>query len=76
MKQLNLSFLILAACVAGTLPLAAKISYTVNKHLSVNTYGGWLFDGSLELEDSGGDRIQKEDFDAAPFLGASITINL
>ncbi|MEK6224119.1 MAG: hypothetical protein N2A97_04555 [Thermodesulfobacteriales bacterium] len=59
-----------------TLPLAAKISYTVNKHLSLNTYGGWLFDGSLELEDSGGDRIQKEDFDAAPFLGASITINL
>jgi len=59
-----------------TLPLAAKISYTLNKHLSLNTYGGWLFDGSLELEDSGGDRIQKEDFDAAPFLGASITINL
>ncbi|MCZ6865108.1 MAG: hypothetical protein O7D98_05765 [Candidatus Dadabacteria bacterium] len=59
-----------------TLPLAAKISYTVNKHLTLNTYGGWLFDGSLELEDSSGDRIQKEDFDAAPFLGASITINL
>jgi len=59
-----------------TLPLAAKISYTVNKLLSLNTYGGWLFDGSLELEDSSGDRIQKEDFDSAPFLGASITINL
>ncbi len=59
-----------------SLPLAAKISYTVNKHLTLNTYGGWLFDGSLELEDSSGDRIQKEDFDSAPFLGASITINL
>jgi len=59
-----------------TLPLTAKISYTVNKHLSLNTYGGWLFDGSLELEDSSGDRIQKEDFDSAPFLGASITVNL
>ncbi|TFG75407.1 MAG: hypothetical protein E4H21_08860 [Thermodesulfobacteriales bacterium] len=59
-----------------TLPLSAKISYTVNKFLTLNTYGGWLFDGSLELEDSGGDRIQKEDFDSAPFLGASITINL
>ena len=59
-----------------TLPLAGKISYTVNKYLTLNTYGGWLFDGSLELEDSSGDRIQKEDFDSAPFLGASITINL
>jgi len=59
-----------------SLPVAAKISYTVNKFLTLNTYGGWLFDGSLELEDSGGNRIQKEDFDSAPFLGASITINL
>jgi len=60
----------------STLPLTGKISYTVNKYLTLNTYGGWLFDGSLELEDSSGDRIQKEDFDSAPFLGASITINL
>ena len=58
------------------LPLVGKISYDVNKHLTLNTYGGWLFDGSLELEDSSGDRIQKEDFDAAPFIGASITIRL
>ena len=59
-----------------TLPLTGRISYTVNKYLTLNTYGGWLFDGSLELEDSGGNRIEKEDFDSAPFLGASITINL
>ena len=59
-----------------TLPLAGKISYTVNKHLTLNTYGGWLFDGSLELEDSRGKRIRKEDFDAAPFIGASVTIRL
>lgn len=27
------------------LPLVGKISYDVNKHLTLNTYGGWLFDG-------------------------------
>ena len=58
------------------LPLVGKISYDVNKHLTLNTYGGWLFDGSLELEDSRGKRIRKEDYDAAPFIGASITIRL
>lgn len=58
------------------LPVMGRASYDVNKYLTLNGYGGVLFSGSLELEDNNGKRIQKEDYDPAPFLGASITIRL
>ncbi|GJM15409.1 MAG: hypothetical protein DHS20C13_07360 [Thermodesulfobacteriota bacterium] len=58
------------------LPLVGRVSYDVNKYLTLNSYGGFLFLGSLEVEDSDGDRIRKEDYDPAPFLGGSITIRL
>lgn len=58
------------------LPLIGRISYDVNKYLTLNTYGGFLFSGSMELEDKNGNRISKEDYDTAPFLGASITVNI
>ncbi len=58
------------------LPWVGRISYDINKFLAVNAYGGLLFIGSLELEDRNGNRIRKEDFDTAPFLGGSITIKL
>lgn len=58
------------------LPLIGRVSYDVNKYLTLNTYGGFLFSGSLELEDKNGNRISKEDYDTAPFLGASITVNI
>jgi hypothetical protein len=58
------------------LPLMGRISYDVNKYLTLNTYGGFLFAGSLELEDKNGNRISKEDYDTAPIIGASITVNI
>lgn len=58
------------------LPVVGRVSYDINKHLTLNGYGGVLFAGSLELEDNNGKRIQKEDYDPAPFLGGSITIKL
>jgi hypothetical protein len=58
------------------LPLVGRMSYDVNKYLTLNGYGGFLFLGSLEVENENGKRIRKEDYDPAPFLGASITINL
>ncbi len=58
------------------LPWVGRISYDINKYLTVNTYGGLLFLGSLEVEDKNGKRIRKEDYDTAPFIGSSITIKL
>ena len=58
------------------LPWVGRISYDINEFLTVNTYGGLLFLGQLELEDQNGKRIRKEDFDTAPFVGGSITIKL
>lgn len=58
------------------LPLVGRVSYDVNKFLTLNAYGGYLFLGSLEVEDKNGKRIRKEDYDPAPFLGGSITIRL
>ncbi len=58
------------------MPWVGRVSYDINKYLTVNGYGGLLFFGQLELENKNGKRIRKEDFDTAPFVGGSITIRL
>ena len=40
-----------------------------------DVFGGFLFAGRVELEDSNGDRIEKENLDPAPFLGGGIFVN-
>ncbi len=58
------------------LPVWGTIYYDINRMLSVAVYGGAGFFGNMELEDSNGDRILKEDFDTLFFLGAGLKINL
>ena len=58
------------------LPVWGSIYYNLNKVVRLAFYGGAGFLGELELEDSSGDRIEKEDFDTLFFIGGGIRINL
>lgn len=60
----------------SVLPVWGTIYYDLNRMLSLAFYGGVGFFGNLELEDSNGDRILKEDFDPLLFLGAGLKVNL
>jgi len=57
-----------------SIPLYAKLSYTARTNASFSLLAGVAVAGELRLEDDDGDRIAEEDFDPAPFIGASVTI--
>ena len=61
---------------AQVLPVWASIGYDINQNLRFEIYSGLGFLGELELEDSDGDRIDKEDFDTMVFIGTGIKLNL
>ena len=58
------------------LPVWGSIYYDINKIFRLAIYGGAGFLGELELEDSSGDRITKEDFDTLFFFGGGIRVKL
>jgi len=51
-------------------PLYGRIGYNFSDNISLDFLGGATCFGKMELDDSNGDRINSEDFDAALFLGA------
>ncbi|NIP38991.1 MAG: hypothetical protein GWM89_08030 [Candidatus Dadabacteria bacterium] len=57
------------------LPVWASIGYGVSDYLRLELYSGLGFIGELELEDSNGSRIDKEDFDTMVFVGLGVKIN-
>jgi len=44
----------------------------VGADVSIDLYGGSLFDGELQVEDSGGHDIARHGFDTAPLFGATV----
>lgn len=58
------------------LPVWGRISYSAGQNITFNGYGGIIFLGNMELENSHGNRIEKDDFDPAPFIGGSINLKL
>jgi hypothetical protein len=42
------------------------------QHLELSVLGGLAFAGELRVEDENGDRLFKEDYDPAPFVGARL----
>ena len=58
------------------LPVWLNLNYDFNPILSFAIYSGIGFLGEMELENSDGERIQKEDFDSLIFVGAGLKVNL
>ena len=58
------------------LPIWASASYNLTQNAAAEIYAGTGFLGEMELEDSNGDRILKDDFDQLYFFGVGFRINL
>lgn len=54
-----------------SIPVWGRVSYTFNDHFKLNVYAGVNAAGNLRLEDSDGNRIARENYDAAAFVGIS-----
>lgn len=50
-------------------PVVLALDYNPNPGLSVSVFAGAAFEGELELEDSSGNRVSKQDYDTAPIAG-------
>ncbi len=54
-------------------PVYARLIYSASEDLSVSLMGGVVLGGELRLENRNGDDISSTDYDAAPFIGASVS---
>jgi hypothetical protein len=51
------------------IPVGLDLTYNFSRQVSLNLYGGMVFAQELTLDDTNGERIEREAVDATPFLG-------
>jgi hypothetical protein len=54
-------------------PLWARFSTKLGKTGTLNFLGGAMVGGKMTLEDSSGNEVVDENYDASPFLAATVT---
>jgi hypothetical protein len=54
-------------------PLFVRASRPLGSNLSLNLYGGVVFGGSIDLENSSGNGVANSDFDPAPMMAFSLS---
>jgi outer membrane receptor protein involved in Fe transport len=57
-------------------PVNLSLSYQPDPDLQLDMLGGIAYAGELQLEDAKGDFIQDSEYDAAPYLGLTLTLRL
>jgi outer membrane receptor protein involved in Fe transport len=60
----------------SSLPLFGSVVYSPIPQTRIGLVGGVGLNGELRLEDEGGDRIAKDDYDPAAFLGLTFSLRL
>ena len=55
------------------LPVAVDVTYDISHRFSVNGYVGYLFSQEIVLDDQDGERVRREDADAAFGLGGGVS---
>ena len=55
------------------IPVFLRVSRDLGSTMALHFYGGVVTGGSLRVENSSGDLVQKENFDPAPLLGLTLT---
>lgn len=53
----------------NNLPLRARVGWSITPHVSLNLLGGVILGGQLKLDDRDGNRVRKEDYDPAGYVG-------
>lgn len=56
-----------------SIPLYVRASRSLTENIRLNLFGGVLFGGSIDLEDSDGNEVTDSDFDPAPMLAFSLS---
>ena len=56
------------------LPLWGRITYNFAPQASVTAFGGASLNGRLDLEDRDGNRLAREDYDNASFVGVALNV--
>ena len=54
-------------------PVFVHVTRSLGNEMALHFYGGVVAGGSLRVENSSGDQVQKEDFDPAPLLGLTLS---
>jgi hypothetical protein len=57
--------------VQNGFPIFLRGTYRIQDQMALHLYGGVVTAGDLRVEDSGGNRLVKVDYDPAPFVGAT-----
>jgi hypothetical protein len=55
------------------IPVGGGVTYNIDRQIALSLYGGLLVGQELTLDDSQGDRIEREDIDPTGFIGGGIT---
>lgn len=56
----------------NTLPLRLRVGWSITPHVSVHFVGGVVLGGQLQLDDANGNRLNKQDYDPAPYFGVRV----
>ena len=57
----------------NSVPFFIRATRPLSTNLTLDLYGGFLFGGSIELENSTGGRLARSDFDPAPIVALSLS---
>lgn len=55
------------------IPVGGGVTYNASKQIALSLYGGVMVGQELTLDDSQGERIQREDMDPSAFIGGGLT---
>jgi hypothetical protein len=53
----------------SVMPVRLRVGWDATPHISLHVLGGAALAGEVELEDRSGDRLRREDYDPAPYVG-------
>jgi hypothetical protein len=52
-----------------SIPLRVRVGWNINQYISLQFLGGVVLGGQLELDNSNGNRLNRQDYNPAPYLG-------
>ena len=55
-----------------SLPVRVRVGWNINQNISLQFLGGVALGGQLELDNSNGNRLRRQDYDPAPYLGVHL----
>jgi hypothetical protein len=55
-----------------SIPLRVRVGWNINQYISLQFLGGVVLGGHLELDNSNGNRLNRQDYNPAPYIGVRL----